>query len=113
MGELPNRIRVLREARGWSLDRLATLVGTSKIQISELERGLKPLTFAWMKRIAPHLEVTAGELLNSEDNALALSEDELALIASFRSATDEGQTAISSVADAVSAYRAPKQEEAA
>lgn len=104
MGGLPNRIRELRTGRGWSQDRLADAVRCSKIQISELERGLKPLNTTWMRKIGTVLGVTPGELLNPEDNPLILSEAELALIERFRSASPDQQAGITSVAEALTGY---------
>jgi transcriptional regulator with XRE-family HTH domain len=54
----PNRIRELRLARDWSQQKLADLVGVSKVTISDLERGKMQLTLDYMKRIAAALGVT-------------------------------------------------------
>lgn len=62
-GALPNRIRELRERRDMTQDALATAAGTSKMQISRLERGERRLTQNWMERIAAALGVHPAELL--------------------------------------------------
>lgn len=51
------RIRALRQARGWSLQQLADRVGASKPQIDKLERGSRRLTGDWIRRVAEALEV--------------------------------------------------------
>lgn len=113
MAELPNRIRELRVRRDWSQDHLATIVGCSKIQVSELERGLKPLTVQWMRKIGEALEVPPGELLSRDDNPLILTEEEQRLLERYRSATPENRAGIASVAETLSGYKAPPREEAA
>ncbi len=60
---LPNRIRELRDAKGFTLTELADRVGTSNQQISYLELGSRQLTTRWMERIAPHLGVRPADLL--------------------------------------------------
>jgi transcriptional regulator with XRE-family HTH domain len=51
----PNRIRELREARGFTLDDLAVRVGTTNQQISHLELGKRQLTVAWLRRLGAAL----------------------------------------------------------
>lgn len=58
-----NRIRELRERRGWSADDLAQRAGTYQRQISRLENGERKLTAEWMMRIANALEVPPEDLL--------------------------------------------------
>lgn len=58
-----NCIRELREARGMTLEELATLVGTTEAQLSRLETGERQLTEVWMRRIAPRLGVEPADLL--------------------------------------------------
>ena len=58
-----NRIREIREERGLSLAAIAEKVGITVPHLSRLERGLRPLTDTWMKRIAPVLGVTPQDLL--------------------------------------------------
>jgi transcriptional regulator with XRE-family HTH domain len=62
-----NRIRVLREARGLSLEELAAEVGTTNQQISLLENGKRRLTVEWLVRLSKALtchpwELVAGNL---------------------------------------------------
>jgi ribosome-binding protein aMBF1 (putative translation factor) len=47
-----NRIRLLREARGLSLETLAAEAGTENQQISLLESGKRRLTVDWLLRLS-------------------------------------------------------------
>lgn len=110
MSEFPNRIRELRTSREWSLETLAGKVGCSKVQISDLERGLVQLTVDWMRRLAEPLGVTPAELLTAQDNPLMLSEEERAIIARFRQGTPDQQENLARVTEALIPYRAGNQE---
>lgn len=101
MDSLPNQIRALREARGWSQDDLARKVRCSKNQISDLERGNRGLTLTWMQRVATALQVTPGALLNRADNPLSLSIDEQRLIALYRQAGEIEREAFQRVSEAM------------
>lgn len=61
-----NRIRELREARGWSQAQLALAADTSQPQIDRLEKGERRLTEQWMRRLARVLEVEPAALLADE-----------------------------------------------
>jgi transcriptional regulator with XRE-family HTH domain len=65
-----NRIRELREARGWTTEQLGKEAGTTGATISRLEGGERKLTVEWMQKIAHALKVAPTDLL---DNA-ALAE---------------------------------------
>ncbi len=62
-GPLPNRIRELRDRRQMTQEELAAAIGTSKMQVSRLERGERRLTQSWMERIAAALQIHPAELL--------------------------------------------------
>lgn len=66
---LPNRIRPLREERGLTQDTLAERVGTTKMQISRLERGERRLTQGWMEKIGAALACPPAALLPGEGAA--------------------------------------------
>lgn len=72
---LRNRIRSLREARGWSQSELARRVGTSQVEISRLETGERKLTEDWMRRLANALDVRPVHLF--ETLALAELDDDV------------------------------------
>ena len=63
---MSNRIQEFRTARGWSLQKLADAVGTSKSQIDKLEKGLRRLTVDWMVRLARPLGCDPRELMMPE-----------------------------------------------
>lgn len=90
MGELPNRIREYRKARGWTLERLGEEVGCSYVHVSEIERGEIELSQSWMKRFARALDVKPGDLLLPDENSDSLSPAERELVRRFRIA-DSGQ----------------------
>ncbi|MDN5249746.1 MAG: helix-turn-helix transcriptional regulator [Alphaproteobacteria bacterium] len=63
-----NTLLELRKAKGLSQARLAVLANTTPGQIKHLEKGVRKLTKEWAERIAPHLGVTAQELLFPDDS---------------------------------------------
>lgn len=63
---MKNRLSYYRKQKGLTQIRLAELVGTSKLQISRLERGERQLTPKWMARIAPHLGCLPEQLISTE-----------------------------------------------
>lgn len=56
-------LKIARLASGLSMPKLAGLAGTSAQQIDRLERGERKLTKEWAERIAPHLGLSAQDLL--------------------------------------------------
>ncbi len=56
-------IKTLREANGLTQARLAELATTSQPQIRRLEAGERQLTKEWAERLAPHLGISASELM--------------------------------------------------
>ena len=65
--QLANRIRLERDARGWSLAHLAERAGVSKATISKIEREEVSPTAVILVRIAAAFELTlAGLLLRAE-----------------------------------------------
>ncbi|WP_246388849.1 helix-turn-helix domain-containing protein [Microvirga mediterraneensis] len=56
-------LRSLRTKNNLSQAQLAELAGTSQPQIKRLEDGERKLTKEWAERLAPHLHVSAEELL--------------------------------------------------
>ncbi len=98
MAQLPNRIRELRTARGWSQAYLASEVGCSKVQISGLERGRPTLNVDWMRRIAGAFGVDIADLLSSRDHPLRLDKSERQLILNTRAANPTQRELIHRVA---------------
>lgn len=101
----PNRIRELRLAQGWSQQRLAEMVGVTKMTISDLERGEMQLTQHYMRRLATALGCTAADLLPVEDHPYLLSPEERALIDQMRAAPKLEQEKLRQLADVVIPWR--------
>ena len=90
--ELNLRIRELREARGWTVAYLASLVGVSSPHMSQVERGIKNINNHLLVRCANALGVSPDELISSNDNQKYrqliddindLSDDDLRRVATF------------------------------
>lgn len=58
-----NRIKAIREARGWSLETLAACADTTNQQISLLEAGKRRLTVDWLLRLGEALDCHPWELV--------------------------------------------------
>lgn len=103
--EPPNRIRELREALGLSQQELARMANCDPTALNKVEKGTRGLDQKWMRRLAPHLNVTPAELLPLEDNPYQLSDEEREMIDRLRSADDRGRQTFRGVADAVLPFR--------
>lgn len=62
---MDNRIKELRDARGWTQQELADRAGTTNQQIGRLENGERELTVSWMQRLAKAFSVQPEELITS------------------------------------------------
>src|SRR5215831_15612728 len=69
LGELGERIRVLRQRRKMTLSALAELSRVSNSMISDIERGAKAPTVLVLDRIATALGTTIARLLRDERTA--------------------------------------------
>lgn len=72
---MANRIKELRDQKGWSMERLGDLAETTKQQIDKLEKGQRRLTLEWMKRLAKAFGVRPAELISEDlgaDHAVLL-----------------------------------------
>jgi transcriptional regulator with XRE-family HTH domain len=98
-GPFPNCIRSLRRSSGLTLKELAGRVGCSLNHIGLLERGERPLSLPWMKKIANALGVETVALLLDEDNPNRLSPEEMDLIARFRMGDDERKSQLIRIAE--------------
>jgi len=56
-------IRVWREHRGFSLERLASRVGITHASLSRIERGLQPYSQSLLEGLAEHLQTDPASLL--------------------------------------------------
>lgn len=88
-----NRIRVLREARGLTLDSLASKIGATNQQLSLLETGKRRLTVDWLIRLSIPLDCHPWELVSS-DLPQAPSPDEVRLLEQFRALTRAQKAAL-------------------
>lgn len=89
------RIREHRKRRGWTLDQLADVVGTSKGYLSDLETGKRTGGIEMLRSIAQALDVTEGELFTPE------SDDERAMldhVAVYQQLSPEDKKAIARMA---------------
>ena len=60
---IAGRLRALRQARGWSLDRAAQATGVSKAMLGQIERGESSPTVATLWKIAAGFAVSFSALL--------------------------------------------------
>ena len=93
-----NRIRALREARGLSLEALATLVGTTNQQISHLETGKRRLTVDWLSRLGEALCCHPWTLVSDDHLSAGLGNsfppDERLLLEAYRKLNQEQRRAV-------------------
>ncbi len=66
------RIRQLRLARGWSLERLSTASGVSRSMLSQIERNRANPTLNVTLRIAHALSVSLGEMVEQPSAAASI-----------------------------------------
>jgi transcriptional regulator with XRE-family HTH domain len=96
-----NRIKILREAKAWSMDRLGAEISppTTGSVINRLEKGRMGLTFDWAYRIALALGCDPSQLL--ENPPPLLSTDERAVVTLYRELGEPDQRAAFRVIDAM------------
>lgn len=90
----------MREARGLSLDALATEAGTTNQQVSLLETGKRRLTVDWLLRLAEPLKCHPWELVASDLPHPPLAE-EIRLIARFQALSRDQRSALLRLMDAI------------
>lgn len=114
MKALPNRLREIRLAKGWSQQRLADAVNCSKMQISTLERGEQSLDLMWMRRLSTPLGVEPGELLLPQDNQRAAqNEDEARLLEAMRAMPENVRAQFISIGEAMADIKQGKSDQVA
>lgn len=59
------RVRALREAKGWTLERLGEEARMNELQVGHIERGASDVKLSTVLKLARALGVTASELLRS------------------------------------------------
>ena len=108
---MDNRIRMLREAWGLSLEALAAEAGTTNQQISLLESGKRRLTVDWLLRLSHALTCHPWELV-AEDLPKPLLPEEIRLLERFRNLTNAQQGGLLAFMDAL-VIAAPTRRKAA
>lgn len=83
----------MREARKWSLEKLAERVCTTNQQISLLEGGHRRLTVDWLVRLADALRCHPWELV-SHELPKPPEANEIQLLEGFRSLSVDQQQAL-------------------
>src|SRR3546814_13710192 len=66
------RLRSLRQARGWTLDQLASRAHIGASTISRIETGHRRLAIDQLADLARALETTVDDLLSTDDGAAVL-----------------------------------------
>ncbi len=112
---MSNKIRLLRELKGWSMHRLAEEVDppTTAAQINKLEKGQRQLTYDWIKRLAKALNVGPYDITgDSAPNAPAfedLNRKEKDLIQKYRTLQEKEQDAFDALLKIFPAHPARKK----
>jgi len=60
---MTNRLKELRNERGWTLQEVADKLGTTHTTVSRLEGGKRGLDGEWIEKFAALYQVTQGEIL--------------------------------------------------
>jgi transcriptional regulator with XRE-family HTH domain len=80
-----NYIKELREAKGWSQEKLAQMVGTTNQYIGMMESGKRGLGSHWIKKISAALGCDEYAIFNGKSRfSENLSKDEEELLSAFR-----------------------------
>jgi transcriptional regulator with XRE-family HTH domain len=66
----PHYLKEWRKHRKLTQEQLAEAIGTSKTQISELERFNIQLSPKWLRKLAPVLDVQQGHIIDHDPEAL-------------------------------------------
>lgn len=64
---LGNNVRHIREAKGWSQDKLSDESGLHRTYISGIERGVRNPTIEIIHKISLALRVTVSDLLKDKE----------------------------------------------
>lgn len=69
--QLGERLRAIREQRGYSQGKLARLLGSHAQSISQIERGIRGLTVQQVVKLARALEISADEILGERGHTVS------------------------------------------
>lgn len=92
---MKNRIREHRKARGWTVEQLADVVGTSKGHISGIETGKRDASVSMLQAIAKALDISEVDLFAPDDDADQLL---ISLMQDFARLSAEDQQAVARIA---------------
>ena len=98
--KLGERIKKLREDKGFTRYRLTQLTGISGHHIKGIEEGTRQPTIDTLEKLIVPLGVTLSELFNDGD-ASYLSDKEKQLIENFRVLSEEKSEALLTVSEAL------------
>lgn len=101
---LPNRIRYFRQRRRLTLQDLAEMIGTSRVQLCRLELGQRPMTVDWLDRVGRALDIPVADLLSKHDNPWGLTDGERDLIYAVRAAGGASLDAVTQLAETMRSY---------
>lgn len=101
MTDAPNRIRELRMAKGWSIQRLADALPMSKMNLSAIERGQVLLNINHMRSISRAMGCSPDDLLAREDNPNLTSAEERELLDRLRAASPATREQVLKMAHAI------------
>jgi len=86
---LGHRIRSLRKAKRWTLEKLGEKAATNHKHIGEVERGQQNPSFAVLVKIAAALEVELPELFRFESEELSRKEVEKEIVRIVKSIPED------------------------
>lgn len=82
--ELGERLRAIREQRGYSQGKLARLLSSHPQSISQIERGLRGLTIQHVVKIARVLQVSTDDILGDGKHAVSPLNGDRSLLRRFQ-----------------------------
>lgn len=69
--DLPERVRALRRARGWTLEQAAQAAGLARSTLSKIENGQMSPTYEALKKLAGGLDISIPQLFTPPQQAQA------------------------------------------
>lgn len=104
MATIGENIRIMREALGWSQERLADAVGVTRPCISQWESGFSAPRMGKVEKLAGVFGVPVSKLVGSSEAAIA-EKDEQRLLAAFRSMDAEKRAMALAAVEAMAGVR--------
>lgn len=90
--EYGRRLKQLREAKEYSIYKLAKESDISQGHISDLENGKNQPTIETLKKLLTPMGLTLSEFFNENNEVSFLNDNEKEIVASFRAMTEENAT---------------------